>query len=229
MKYVETCYMCDAQRSSREHAPPECLFPKEKEFGHDLRRNLITVPSCDVHNSKKSEDDEFMRAVILFTAVANNNVAQHQFLGKMRRGAARSPNKYSNFITEKGTIKNGAFRALKINNRERFDSCIEHLARALFFHVYKKKWRYPVMMVSPNFYSAISNDEAVPHKPTQEIVEVSRSFLVQEPVLGDNPEVFKYRVRYDENECSYAFAGIFYDFFEVYSYSSQAAANANNA
>ena len=85
------------------------------------------------------------------------------------------------------------------------------------------------MIVSPNFYSAISNDEAVPHKTTQEIVEVSRSFLVQEPVLGDNPEVFKYRVRYDENECSYAFAGIFYDFFEVYSYSSQAAANANNA
>lgn len=220
--------MCDTLRSSREHAPPDCLFPEGKEIGRDLRRNLITVPSCDAHNSKKSEDDEFMRAVILFTAVASNSVAQHQFLGKMLRGAARSPHKYSHFITEKGTIKNGAYRALRID-RARFDSCIDHLARALFFHAYNKKWGYPIMMVSPNFYSAILNDEAVPHEPTKEIVEVSRTFLAQEPIRGDNPEVFKYRVRYDEDECSYAFAGIFYDFFEVYSYSSLAAVNANSA
>ena len=82
-----------------------------------------------------------------------------------------------------------------------------------------------MMTVSPNFYSNISNDKAVPHRPTKEVVEVTRSFLAQEPIRGENPEVFKYRLRLDEDECSYAFAGMFYDFFEVYSYSSQAASN----
>jgi hypothetical protein len=178
-----------------------------------------------LHNSKKSEDDEFMRAVILFTAVANNSIARHQFLGEMLRGATRSPHKYSDFITDKGKVQNGALRALQID-RARFDRCIDHLARALFFHAYKTKWEYPILTVSPNFYSVISNDEAVPHQPTKEIVEVSRAFLIQEPIRGDNPEVFKYRVKYEEDERCYAFAGIFFDFFEVYSYSSQALAAA---
>jgi hypothetical protein len=85
------------------------------------------------------------------------------------------------------------------------------------------------MVVSPNFYSTISNDKAIPHEPTKKIVEISRAFLAQEPVRGNNPDVFKYRIRYGEKECLYAFAGIFYDFFEVYSYSSRAAASASSA
>ena len=60
--------MCDAPSTSREHAPPISLFPEADVFGRDVRRNLITVPSCDAHNSMKSKDDEVFRAVILMQA-----------------------------------------------------------------------------------------------------------------------------------------------------------------
>jgi len=57
--------MCDSVEMSREHTPPRCFFPEAKAIGRDLRRDLITVPSCDRHNSKKSKDDEFLRSVIV--------------------------------------------------------------------------------------------------------------------------------------------------------------------
>jgi hypothetical protein len=54
-----SCYVCDAPKTSHEHVPPLCFFPDEKDTrGHSLyRKNLITVPSCDDHNTQKSEGD----------------------------------------------------------------------------------------------------------------------------------------------------------------------------
>lgn len=216
MASVSTCYMCAAVETSREHAPPQCLFPEAGDIGRDLRRNLITVPSCDEHNSKKSSDDEFLRAVILLSAVDSNEIARHQFLGKFLRGASRNRQAYSGFFTDHGTLATGTQHALRLE-RGRFDKCIDHLVRALFFHSFQTKWQLPIVVTSPNFYSAIAEDRAVPHRPTQQAIEVSRVFLGREPVLGENPDAFKYRLRYDSATSMFAFAGIFYDFFEIYS------------
>ena len=58
-KAEKTCYMCEELATSVEHIPPQCLFPEQKDLpdGIDLRKQLLTVPSCDKHNSKKSQDD----------------------------------------------------------------------------------------------------------------------------------------------------------------------------
>ena len=224
MALQSTCYMCSAAETSREHAPPQCLFPKSGEIGRDLRRNLITVPSCDDHNSKKSADDEFLRAVILLAAVHSNEIARHQFLGKFLRGASRNRQAYCDFFTVHGTLASGTQRALQLE-RSRFDKCIDHMVRALFFHSFRSQWQLPIAVASPNFHLAISDGTVVPHLPTQQAIEVSRLFLDQETILGENPEVFKYRLRYDLSTSMFAFAGIFYDFFEVYTISSQALAN----
>ncbi|MEJ1402562.1 MAG: hypothetical protein RPU61_03465 [Candidatus Sedimenticola sp. (ex Thyasira tokunagai)] len=215
----ETCYMCDQPRTSREHAPPKCLFPVAKEIGQDMRRNLIKVPSCDAHNSEKSEDDEFMRAIILFSAAENNEVAQHQFLGKLLRATKRSPLKYSNYIEEKGIIESERKRVMEID-RDRFDSCIEHMVRAMFFHAYGTKWRYPILVASPNLHNEDPGKDAVYGKKTADLVKIMHMIIGQEQFLGDNPSVFKYRLRHDVDSCSYAFEGIFYDFFEVYTFST---------
>ena len=69
---MSTCYMCDAPATSREHVPPKCIFPDDAQF----RINLITVPSCDVHNLKKSNDDELLRHVLAY-APGNNHLALH--------------------------------------------------------------------------------------------------------------------------------------------------------
>lgn len=208
--------MCDSVATSREHVPPSCFFPEAKEIGRDLRRNLITVPSCDRHNSHKSKDDEFLRSAILMTA-GINKAGQHQFFGKLLPAAARVPHTYKSFFADKGTVAQGKGRALQID-RKRFNSCIDHFARAIFFDAYKRKWQLPISIISPNFFSGIDSDQMVPHKPTVKAVETSRQFLGGEPIKGENPEVFKYRIRYDEIE-GYAFAAIFYDCFEVFSFS----------
>ena len=213
-----TCYMCDSIETSWEHTPPLCFFPEGKGIGRDLRRNLITVPACDRHNSQKSKDDEFLRSVILMTP-GNNEAKQHLFFGKLLPAVSRKSHVYRSFFVDKGTVVQGKGRALQID-RKRFDNCIDHMARAIFFDAFKDKWRLPMSIISPNFYSGISSDKMVPHQPTLKAVETSREFLSGESNRGTNPEVFLYRIRYDAINESYAFAAIFYDCFEVYSFSS---------
>jgi hypothetical protein len=219
MTPLTTCYMCAGAETSKEHAPPQCLFPSVKDIGEDYRRNLITVPSCDEHNLKKSTDDEFLRAVILMAAVESNAIARHQFLSKFLRGVRRNSRSYSSFFSDVGAFALGKKRALRLD-RNRFDKCIDHVVRALFFHTFGRRWEWPIVVASPNFFSDITQHQAVPHGPTQRVVEVSRAFLIQEPILGENPAVFRYRLRYDEPSGMFACAGLFYDFFEIYSASS---------
>ncbi len=54
----QPCYYknCKSNTVGREHAPPKCFFNEKKG-------NLITVPSCPVHNLKKSGDDEYVRNI----------------------------------------------------------------------------------------------------------------------------------------------------------------------
>ncbi len=222
---VHTCYMCSAEETSREHAPPQCLFPEEGDIGRNLRRNLVTVPSCDEHNSKKSADDEFLRAVILAAAVDSSEVARHQFLGKFLRGARRNRDAHSEFFKDMGSISSGTKRVLKLD-RDRFDKCVEHLARALFFHTFKSKWSLPIAVVSPNFYLEAAQRGPVTHIPSQQTIEVTQKFLASEPLLGENPEVFMYRLRFDQPSGMFALAGRFYEFFEIYCASSKGLADA---
>ncbi len=220
MTRATTCYMCDSVGTSREHAPPACLFPSAQEISRDLRRNLITVPSCDRHNSLKSKDDEYLRAVIVMTAAGQNKVDQHQFFGKLLPAVARRPHAYKSFFADKGTVAKGKDRALQID-RKRFNNCIDHLARAIFFDAFERKWQLPISIISPNLFSGIHSDQIVPHQPAEIATAASKQFLGGEPIKGENPEVFKYRIRYDEANESYTFAAIFYDWFEVFSFSSR--------
>jgi hypothetical protein len=137
------------------------------------------------------------------------------------RGVKRSPSIYGSYFEDKGLVAQGRDRALKFN-RSRFDSCIDHIARALFFDMHMHKWQLPISIVSPNFFSKIELGSVVPHQKSIKLVELSRMFLQNEPVLGGNPEVFKYRLRYDDETECFALAAIFYDSFEIYTYSSLA-------
>ena len=211
--------MCETPATSREHAPPLCFFPEEAGIGRDLRRNLITVPSCDRHNSVKSKDDEYFRAVILMQAAQNSDVGRHQFFQKLLRATARTPHAYQSFFHDKGTVAGGKGRALQID-RDRFDSCIDHLSRALFFDTFKSKWTLPITVISPNLFKEIVSDNVVPHQPIIRAVDVSRQMLGGKPIRGQNPEIFKYRLDYEKSAVAFAFAAIFYDSFEVFTFSS---------
>lgn len=221
MKRKATCYMCDSDEVSREHAPPSCFFPEASTFGKDLRKNLVTVPSCDAHNSKKSMDDEFFRATLLLTTAQHSEASKHQFFQKLLAASARRPGAHGAFFEDKGTIASGTQRVVRID-RPRFDKCLDHLTRALFFDAFRRKWLLPIVLASPNLYSGVQDDNVSIHGPSMQAVGASKAFLAAEPIRGENPEVFKYRLRFDETAESFAFAGQFYDLFEIYSYSSRA-------
>jgi hypothetical protein len=63
----DTCYACDQPATTKEHAPPYSFFPKGK------RQNLITVPSCSVHNCDNAPDVEYVRNAIAFHAGSERN------------------------------------------------------------------------------------------------------------------------------------------------------------
>jgi hypothetical protein len=66
------CYACDAPANTREHAPAKSFFPKR------LRHDLLTVPSCTVHNNLQSLDVEYARCTISFQE-GLNDVANEAF------------------------------------------------------------------------------------------------------------------------------------------------------
>jgi hypothetical protein len=98
---------------------------------------------------------------------------------------------------------------------------MDHIARALLFHHHSRKWSRRIVVASPDFYSAISGDEMVPHAGSIRAIEVTQNLLRFEPIYGDNPEVFRYRLQYDSGDESYAFAAQFYESFEVYAFSAK--------
>src|SRR3546814_6410940 len=92
---TDSCYMCDEPSVSKEHTPPRCVFPEQKDTnGKDFRKALITVPSCETHNSAKSKDDEYLM-MVLTSYFNNNEAAQEQIRSKIARAWAKSPDRKS--------------------------------------------------------------------------------------------------------------------------------------
>src|SRR4051812_18866897 len=84
--------MCPAEATSVEHVPPRGLFPKEKDLpvGVNLRKQLLTVPSCDLHNSEKSKEDTYLRNILVMN-VPNNTTAQNHFFKAVMRSYQERP------------------------------------------------------------------------------------------------------------------------------------------
>ena len=88
----KNCYICSDPSTSVEHVPPRCLFPEKKDLPPviDLRKQLITVPSCDEHNTAKSQDDEYLLYLLLLN-IPNNETAENHFFTKILRAVKRNP------------------------------------------------------------------------------------------------------------------------------------------
>lgn len=202
MKTVDKCYMCEATSTSDEHVPPRCLFPEQKDLpkGMDLRKDLIKVPSCDVHNSIKSKDDEYILYVLVLN-IPNNIVAQNHFFTKIKRAIERNPSLRNKFLDRQIPIRvhdteSNQFQetiAVQIDTN-RFWSSMEHMARALYFHHFKKKWLGPVS-VYPDFLLAIHPEYALEtNEPIKKMAEAANVLFSDIDYFGKNPDVFKYQI-----------------------------------
>ena len=218
---MKTCYACDRQATSREHVPPKCFFPEKGELSpeRDYRKNLITVPSCDVHNLSKSKDDEYLLAVVL-SYFENNAIAQGDFLKKMLPALKRRPSLFSFFANLRPATVDGKPTAVFEVDRSRFDKSIVCMAQALHFHHYGEKWQEPfeVFTIAPAM--RLGNYEEI-NIEFQRLRYVVVSLLENQPRFGENQDIFYYQVSREEEPKGFFVRLVFYEGVSVGALSSR--------
>ena len=214
---IRTCYMCELEASSDEHAPPKCLFPERKDAQSnvDYRVNLITVPSCEAHNSARSRDDEYLFHA-LSGSYTSSQIGLDQFTSKVARAFERAPSKASSFIrrSQPVLLKRDASDeweqgAQVIIEAERLDLVLENCARALYFHETGTKFLGPVNVLTA---FTMYHDPKLQAQVTASFEATGRHFA-NHLEKGENPAVFWYK--FEEGENTAMFLMCFYSSSEV--------------
>lgn len=192
------CYFCSAPATSDEHVPPKTLFPKQKDSldGKDYRKNLLTVRSCDLHNTNKSKEDEYLLYVLAMSS-PSNRIGTKQFLTKVQRAINRRPMLLDKMLigyqlvicqnTSSGTLYNSI--ALK-PDENRLNAVFECIARALYFIEKGAPWNRNITVLTEFMMSL--DDKSKNERQSLYISEIE-SFLMEAPFKGENPEVFSYQ------------------------------------
>ena len=198
-----TCYMCPATETSREHVPPVCFFPEKKDLlpGIDLRRNLITVPSCDAHNSQKSKDDQYFWQLITATRDLNE-CGKRMVCTKIARSISRRPALVGSLMrtaVPAYTLDPGTGRwseTVKVQfDAPRLSRVLEQFARALYFWHFGSRWP-GVVATFPNFalFGQDSGADRDFQRMWRRIIENSASMTPHLERIGENQDVFYYQV-----------------------------------
>ena len=212
-----TCYMCESEATSDEHAPPKCIFPERKDTpdGVDYRVNLITVPSCEIHNSSKSQHDEYLLHA-LSGSYTSSNIGLTQFLTKVQRAFSRAPTKASTFIkrsepvllkrTEEDEWEEGA---QVIIEGDRLDIVLDNCARALYFYETGKKFSGAAHVITA--FTMYLHEEVQANITAS--IAAATDYFGRHERKGANPNVFWYQ--FEEGEKSAIFLMRFYSHSEV--------------
>lgn len=203
-----SCYYCGKPKTSMEHVPPKVFFPDEKYSfdGQNKRQNLITVPSCDEHNSAKSELDEFLFSVITISATSNEQ-GQH-LASKKAINKVMVRNRYiphSIFSSSKiGLISRNRGRDFKPTlawsvDRDKLDNCFEHIAKGIYFHHFKKVYTRSVQIDYEFKRSTSKNSEKINQK-SEKHYQLIKERLADIEKHGENPDIFYYQILQDTIE-----------------------------
>ena len=194
-KKNQICYMCGNLANSKEHVPPVCLFPEEKDIKTSIfRNNLITVPSCDLHNSRKSKDDEFLMAC-LAGIVGNNVIGFFHNITKVKRALDRKGDEYVHILMkdpQNKTIRNSKGHVFPIVvGRPHFDrlrTCFHHVSCGLYYHKFNRVFDGQCHIIMD--FITYEDAEAEKYKL------LCRKRFEMEPNQpkreGNNPEIFRY-------------------------------------
>jgi len=210
------CYMCSAEANSIEHVPPRCIFPESKDLpeGVNYRKNLITVPSCEEHNLTKSGDDEYL-LFVMTTNWSVNDIGLQHWKTKVLRSIKKRPAKYRIYKDPRPISINGVPTGYYRINFDRISEEIKRISRGIYYHHFNKQWRYPIGVVFPDAI-AIHNTKANFHNTiTRKTTNMLSNFLVNEPKLGDNSEIFYYQYKFDPEIPYYFLRMVFYGGIEV--------------
>jgi len=198
MKDNKQCYMCGEPATSVEHVPARCFFPKGQ------RHNLITVPSCSLHNLDTSKDDEYVRGIIV-SSLGNNSLARQHWKGAVRQSYIHSPKLFLKTFENR---KDNSF----FHDRDRVDGLMIKIAYGLYYHTFNKIWN----AIPAPFYKQFHFDDG---KTDIEVRMPDYGKIPEYNIFeGANPAVFKYYYLEGKNngEHNVFFKLVFYDSFEVF-------------
>lgn len=190
------CYMCGRAATTREHVPPICLFPEMKDTnGIDYRKNLITVPSCIEHNSKKSNDDEFLMTAL--SGIVGNNYAGFKHLhNKVFRSLIRRDYDYMSECVIRNSVeftlkpKKGVNFPVLLGNVDyhRLEKCFIHIAYGLYFYEFHEVFKGSCRM--------LLGFVKYPEEDKNNLIKLVRELSLKDTKdclrKGNNPEIFNY-------------------------------------
>jgi hypothetical protein len=195
----ETCYMCERPSVSKEHVPPECLFPAPKEVGgKDLKKELIKVPSCDEHNLKKSKDDEYLWYVLSMCEHAND-AGQEQASTKLFRAIQRRPTLLNRIMKDSQSAaivdSDGVHHTKELfAESDRLNAVMEQIGRGLYYHHFKKKWKQEILLDCEFLRLVGDKSASVMNARMKKVRQAAKEVFSRSEVYGKNPEIFNYRV-----------------------------------
>jgi len=214
---MEYCYYCGKNATTKEHVPPKCIFPEiAASNGVDYRKNLIKVPSCKIHNTEKSNDDEYF-LFILTSTVDANELAQKQFTSKTIRTLLRRPYIAKTFINnpKKIWLQEGKIITPSISysvDNKRFFNIIEHIVRGLIYYEFGRSIKnHKVKTVYTT--AALSSIDEKRRVVLNKLIINLNDIISKESYKGDNQKIFKYAV-FSEDD-SYIVKMVFYELFET--------------
>jgi hypothetical protein len=188
-----------------EHVPPKCIFPKRDKF----RKNLITVPSCDEHNSKKSKDDELLRHILSSTPGCNElalEIIEHGVMPSFDR----RPHIIDTFVPDIAPAQfNEEESATFSVDGERFESSIEAIVRGIFYHEFGKTLTAKLRIA----WGVLIYDEKI--APYFKLIQNAES-QIHGGYKGDNPRVFQYSIQYSESRTKRLCRMRFYEGHPIY-------------
>ncbi|TYP93528.1 hypothetical protein LX73_1234 [Fodinibius salinus] len=206
--------MCDNKATSKEHVPPKCFFPETKDLkgSEDYRKNLITVPSCEVHNSQKSTDDSYLLAVIT-AHYENGPLAKEHYSTKIKR-ALKKDEGLKRIIVQNSQYKNiGDEKHFVIStDHNRIIKQFERMGYALYYHEKNEHWDGQISALTPNIYWEDSDINST----LQEVADHGDKGLNHMEKFGQNEEVFYYRRYFVDNPKGGIMELVFFKGFEVW-------------
>jgi len=181
----KTCYFCGKPASNKKHVPPKTLFPSIKYNDKYLNNNLITVPSCDEHNSGKSGDDEYF-CNVMKTSLNSNKVPEITMIYPLQRSISYNKNICSELFKDEMPIIiwDGKIYHESISYNVdllRFNNVLKHITMALYFYEYKCICPYEYF--GSDFISVSNNLDTF-----------TMNSLKYLEYKGENKEIFKYNV-----------------------------------
>lgn len=178
-----------------EHCPPDCFFPEERDSkGNTIyKKNLIKVPSCDIHNSQKSGDDVY--ALFHLSGLHGVNRAgelRHQKLARIiSHDLTQCGGRFEARLRKEVIGISAEGMAVGKADGERMQSFLRHVAMGVYFYETFEQLTFPLKVTNlGNGYRDEAHRQELQHREVFFDGEMRDS-----PIFGENPEVFKYSIK----------------------------------